>query len=118
MRTVGKPGAGVHVGNFGEIKNSTLADGVKSGHFSYLGDTTVGALTNRQKTQLVDALRPSLPVPVRLATVGLSSSSFFYQGQATSAPDKYASLRTHIADMPVISPTGTGGSGGSCATPT
>jgi bifunctional UDP-N-acetylglucosamine pyrophosphorylase/glucosamine-1-phosphate N-acetyltransferase len=39
-------GAGVHIGNFGEIKNSSLADGVKSGHFSYLGDTTVGAKTN------------------------------------------------------------------------
>jgi bifunctional UDP-N-acetylglucosamine pyrophosphorylase/glucosamine-1-phosphate N-acetyltransferase len=35
-------GPGVHVGNFGEIKNSTLGTGVKMGHFSYLGDATVG----------------------------------------------------------------------------
>lgn len=35
-------GPGVHVGNFGEIKNSTLGAGVKMGHFSYLGDATVG----------------------------------------------------------------------------
>lgn len=35
-----------HVGNFGEIKNSILGQGAKMGHFSYLGDTTVGAEAN------------------------------------------------------------------------
>jgi bifunctional UDP-N-acetylglucosamine pyrophosphorylase/glucosamine-1-phosphate N-acetyltransferase len=39
-------GAGVHVGNFGEIKNSYLAPGVKMGHFGYLGDAEVGAGAN------------------------------------------------------------------------
>ena len=33
--------AGVHMGNFGEVKNSYLASGVKMGHFSYLGDAHV-----------------------------------------------------------------------------
>lgn len=37
---------GVHMGNFGEIKNSTLKAGVKMGHFSYVGDTMVGENTN------------------------------------------------------------------------
>jgi bifunctional UDP-N-acetylglucosamine pyrophosphorylase/glucosamine-1-phosphate N-acetyltransferase len=37
---------GVHMGNFGEVKNSTLGPGAKMGHFSYLGDTTVGADVN------------------------------------------------------------------------
>lgn len=37
---------GVHVGNFGEIKNSKLGPGVKMGHFSYIGDATIGAHTN------------------------------------------------------------------------
>ncbi len=37
---------GVHMGNFGEVKNSFLGPGVKMGHFSYLGDTTVGANVN------------------------------------------------------------------------
>ena len=37
---------GVHVGNFGEIKNSYLGPGVKMGHFSYLGDATVGQDVN------------------------------------------------------------------------
>ncbi len=32
---------GVHMGNFGEVKNSYLGPGTKMGHFSYLGDTTV-----------------------------------------------------------------------------
>ncbi len=38
--------SGVHMGNFGEVKNSTLGLGAKMGHFSYLGDTTVGAQAN------------------------------------------------------------------------
>jgi bifunctional UDP-N-acetylglucosamine pyrophosphorylase/glucosamine-1-phosphate N-acetyltransferase len=45
-----RPGArlerGVHMGNFGEVKNSTLGPGVKMGHFSYLGDATLGANVN------------------------------------------------------------------------
>jgi len=37
---------GVHVGNFGEVKNSYLGPGTKMGHFSYLGDATVGKEVN------------------------------------------------------------------------
>jgi bifunctional UDP-N-acetylglucosamine pyrophosphorylase / glucosamine-1-phosphate N-acetyltransferase len=37
---------GAHMGNFGELKNSTLGPGAKMGHFSYLGDATVGAEAN------------------------------------------------------------------------
>jgi bifunctional UDP-N-acetylglucosamine pyrophosphorylase/glucosamine-1-phosphate N-acetyltransferase len=37
---------GVHMGNFGEVKNSTLGPGVKMGHFSYIGDATIGNETN------------------------------------------------------------------------
>jgi bifunctional UDP-N-acetylglucosamine pyrophosphorylase / glucosamine-1-phosphate N-acetyltransferase len=37
---------GVHVGNFVEIKKSSLAGGVKVGHLSYLGDATIGEGTN------------------------------------------------------------------------
>jgi len=57
---------------------------------------TPGVLTNRQKTQIIDALRTQLPVAMLLATIGLSSSSFYYQLQAAAAPDKYASLRQYI----------------------
>jgi bifunctional UDP-N-acetylglucosamine pyrophosphorylase/glucosamine-1-phosphate N-acetyltransferase len=34
------------MGNFGEVKNSRLGQGVKMGHFSYIGDATIGAETN------------------------------------------------------------------------
>lgn len=41
-----RPGAHIgprsHVGNFVEIKDSTLGRDVKAGHFSYIGDATVG----------------------------------------------------------------------------
>jgi len=38
--------AHAHIGNYGEMKNSTLGPGAKMGHFSYLGDTHVGDDTN------------------------------------------------------------------------
>jgi bifunctional UDP-N-acetylglucosamine pyrophosphorylase/glucosamine-1-phosphate N-acetyltransferase len=45
-----RPGArlerGVHMGNFGEVKNATLGPGVKMGHFSYIGDSDIGAEAN------------------------------------------------------------------------
>jgi bifunctional UDP-N-acetylglucosamine pyrophosphorylase/glucosamine-1-phosphate N-acetyltransferase len=45
-----RPGArlerGVHLGNFGEVKDSTLGPGTKMGHFSYIGNATVGAEVN------------------------------------------------------------------------
>jgi bifunctional UDP-N-acetylglucosamine pyrophosphorylase/glucosamine-1-phosphate N-acetyltransferase len=37
---------GVHVGNFVEVKNSTLGAGSKANHLSYLGDSTVGSGVN------------------------------------------------------------------------
>jgi bifunctional UDP-N-acetylglucosamine pyrophosphorylase/glucosamine-1-phosphate N-acetyltransferase len=36
----------VHMGNFGEVKDSRLAEGVKMGHFSYIGNAQIGANTN------------------------------------------------------------------------
>jgi bifunctional UDP-N-acetylglucosamine pyrophosphorylase/glucosamine-1-phosphate N-acetyltransferase len=36
----------VKIGNFVEIKNAELADGVSASHLSYLGDATVGPKTN------------------------------------------------------------------------
>lgn len=36
----------VHMGNFGEVKDSYLAEGVKMGHFSYIGNARIGANTN------------------------------------------------------------------------
>ena len=39
-------GPRVHIGNYAELKNARLAADVKVGHFSYLGDATVGANAN------------------------------------------------------------------------
>jgi bifunctional UDP-N-acetylglucosamine pyrophosphorylase/glucosamine-1-phosphate N-acetyltransferase len=39
-------GSHVHMGNFGEVKDSRLAEGVKMGHFSYIGNAQIGANTN------------------------------------------------------------------------
>jgi bifunctional UDP-N-acetylglucosamine pyrophosphorylase/glucosamine-1-phosphate N-acetyltransferase len=38
--------AGVHLGNFVEVKNSTLGAGSKANHLSYLGDAAIGATVN------------------------------------------------------------------------
>jgi bifunctional UDP-N-acetylglucosamine pyrophosphorylase/glucosamine-1-phosphate N-acetyltransferase len=36
----------VHLGNYAEVKNSRLGEGVHMGHFSYAGDADIGAHTN------------------------------------------------------------------------
>ena len=36
----------VHLGNFTEVKNSTIGSGTKMGHFSYVGDAVVGISVN------------------------------------------------------------------------
>jgi bifunctional UDP-N-acetylglucosamine pyrophosphorylase/glucosamine-1-phosphate N-acetyltransferase len=46
LRKGARLGRGAHVGNFGELKKSTLGPGAKMGHFSYLGDAEVGAEAN------------------------------------------------------------------------
>ena len=46
LRPGAELGAEVHVGNFVEIKNSTLGRGAKANHLAYLGDATVGDRVN------------------------------------------------------------------------
>ncbi len=46
LRKGARLGRGVHMGNFGEVKDSTLAAGVKMGHFSYIGNATIGENVN------------------------------------------------------------------------
>jgi bifunctional UDP-N-acetylglucosamine pyrophosphorylase / glucosamine-1-phosphate N-acetyltransferase len=38
--------AGVHIGNFVELKKSTVGEGTKAGHLTYLGDAKIGAKAN------------------------------------------------------------------------
>ena len=46
LRPGAQLGAGVHIGNFVEVKNSTLAAGAKANHLAYVGDATVGERVN------------------------------------------------------------------------
>ena len=39
-------GKGCRIGDYVEVKNSVLGDGVKSAHLSYIGDASIGARTN------------------------------------------------------------------------
>ena len=38
--------AGVHIGNFVELKRTTMGEGTKAGHLTYLGDAKIGARSN------------------------------------------------------------------------
>src|SRR5262250_3393612 len=38
--------AGAHIGNFVELKKTTVGEGTKAGHLTYLGDAKIGAKTN------------------------------------------------------------------------
>ncbi|HXE21700.1 MAG TPA: bifunctional UDP-N-acetylglucosamine diphosphorylase/glucosamine-1-phosphate N-acetyltransferase GlmU [Rhodoferax sp.] len=46
LRPGARLAAEVHIGNFVEVKNSTLAKGAKANHLAYLGDTSVGERVN------------------------------------------------------------------------
>ena len=46
LRPGARLGAEVHIGNFVEVKNSTLGNGAKANHLAYLGDATVGERVN------------------------------------------------------------------------
>ena len=46
LRPGAELGPEVHIGNFVEVKNSTLAAGAKANHLAYLGDATVGERVN------------------------------------------------------------------------
>ncbi|WP_182285582.1 bifunctional UDP-N-acetylglucosamine diphosphorylase/glucosamine-1-phosphate N-acetyltransferase GlmU [Comamonas testosteroni] len=46
LRPGARLGREVHIGNFVEVKNSSLADGAKANHLAYLGDATVGERVN------------------------------------------------------------------------
>ena len=56
-------------------------------------------LTNREKTQLVDALRPTYPLPELLREIGLARSSYFYHRARLEAADKYVEVRRAMADI-------------------
>ncbi len=46
LRPGAEIGRDVHIGNFVEVKNATLAEGAKANHLAYIGDGSVGAHAN------------------------------------------------------------------------
>ena len=56
-------------------------------------------LTNREKTQLVDALRSTYTLPELLREVGLPRSSYFYHRARLEVADKYVEVRRAMTDI-------------------
>jgi transposase-like protein len=54
-------------------------------------------LTNREKTELVDALKQTYTLPELFAELGLARSSYFYHRARIQTADKYAHVRLAIA---------------------
>lgn len=56
-------------------------------------------LTNREKTMLVDALRPAHAVKELLEALGLARSSYFYHRGQIRLGDRYADVRSQLAEI-------------------
>jgi len=56
-------------------------------------------LTNREKTNLVDALREIYALPELLSRLDLARSSYFYHRTQLGVADKYGEARRNIADI-------------------
>ena len=56
------------------------------------------SLSNREKTQLVDALKQTYPVLELLETLGLARSSYFYHRIRLQVADKHADVRHAMAE--------------------
>jgi transposase InsO family protein/transposase-like protein len=56
-------------------------------------------LTNREKTQLVDALRSTYALTELLRAVGMPRSSYFYHRARLEVADKYAEVRRVMTDI-------------------
>lgn len=57
------------------------------------------ALTNREKTQVVDALKDTYSLPELLGALGLARSSYFYHKARLGLHDKYADVRHAMAEI-------------------
>jgi transposase-like protein len=56
-------------------------------------------LTNREKTMLVDALRPAHAVKELLAALGLARSSYFYHRSQISLGDRHVDVRRTLSEI-------------------
>lgn len=87
-----------------DIDRLELQRAILEGTVELLGkDRSVdpGMLTNREKTILVESLRPTHKLNVLLDALGMAKSSYLYQRNALSKPDKHTDLRIpHNGDIP------------------
>ncbi|EBS5765058.1 IS3 family transposase [Salmonella enterica subsp. enterica serovar Enteritidis] len=60
---------------------------------------SAGALTNREKTQVVDALRNTYSLTELFSSLQLARSSYFYHRASLCTEDKYAAVRIVLADI-------------------
>ncbi len=85
-----------------DIDRLELQCSILEGAVELLGkDLSVGPamLTNREKTILVENLRPAHRLGVLLEAVQMAKSSYLYQKRALASPDKYAGLRVRITEI-------------------
>lgn len=57
------------------------------------------AMSNAEKSQLVDALKNKYPLSLLLKEVSLSSSTYYHQRKLRTKPDKYAPVRPILHDL-------------------
>ena len=57
------------------------------------------SLSNREKSELVDALKQTYPLLELLETLGLARSSYFYHRARAQVADKYAQVRCTMAEI-------------------
>lgn len=56
-------------------------------------------LTNREKTELIDALRNCYPLAKLIETTHISRSTYYYEHKVLNSPDKYEELRKDIIEI-------------------
>lgn len=56
-------------------------------------------LSNREKTQLVDALKDTYRLPELLAQLGIARSSYFYHRARVNLEDKYVTIRRELTEI-------------------
>lgn len=85
-----------------DIDRLELQRAILEGTVELLGkDRSVdpGMLTNREKTILVESLRPTHKLNVLLDALGMAKSSYLYQRNALSKLDKHTDLRIRITEI-------------------
>lgn len=57
-----------------------------------------GDLTNRERAQVIDALRPTFPLNALLDAMGIARSSYYHHRRRLREPDKWAAARDAIRE--------------------